>query len=341
MINHIQINNFMTNRRRIIRRNEVMDINQVIVDMSDNNYLINRKSPEPYDDINYNLLYNENTESEGEKKEFELSPLLNEDKICRICYEGEKYNDELIHPCLCKGTQKYIHLKCLQKWRFVNRDEPEKRDNCEICKYHYAIKERIDYLKYTIYNDIVSNLLYFVLLIGVSTMLWIADYYLDFFIIKILTFFQYENSIIYIRFKKTQDVQNTLYDPSIDIYVYSFFIINITIFLLSYIHQYSYRKYFNKLNKIRYYKNKIRKYKYTHNILRFSIFPITYLSVLSNDFYLLANLVPIMFVINLFFHVFYIEKHNKLTKNVNMRTINNEYIYSFEENPLILHLREL
>ena len=235
MINHIQINNFMTNRRRIIRRNEVMDINQVMLDMSDNNYLINRKSPEPYDDINYNLLYNENAESEGEKKEFELSPLLNEDKICRICYEGEKYNDELIHPCLCKGTQKYIHLKCLQKWRFVNRDEPEKRDNCEICKYHYAVKERIDYLKYTIYNDIVSNLLYFVLLIGVSTMLWIADYYLDFFIIKILTFFQYENSIIYIRFKKTQDVQNTLYDPSIDIYVYSFFIINITIDLLYWI----------------------------------------------------------------------------------------------------------
>ena len=339
MINNIQINNFMENSTRTVRRNEVMDINQIILDMSENHYLINRKSPEPYDGIHYNLLYNKNTE--GEKKEFELSHLLNEDNICRICYEGEKDEDELIHPCLCKGTQKYIHLKCLQKWRFVNRNNPEKRDNCEICKYHYAIKERTEYLNYTINNDIINNILYIVILICVSTLLWLVDYNLDFFIIKLLTFFQYENSIIYIKFKKTREIKDMSYDPSIDIYVYSFFIINITLFFLSFIHLFCYRKHFNKLNKIRYYKNTIRKYKYTYNILRFSVFFAIYLSIFIDDFYLLANFVLIIFVINLFFHVFYIEKHNKLVKNINMRNINDEFIYSFEDNPLILHLEEI
>ena len=43
MINSIQINNFMENNGRIIRRNEVIDINQIMLDMSGNHYLINRK----------------------------------------------------------------------------------------------------------------------------------------------------------------------------------------------------------------------------------------------------------------------------------------------------------
>ena len=38
-------------------------------------------------------------------------------KSCRICL-GEENEDEneLISPCKCSGTMKYIHLKCLQEW---------------------------------------------------------------------------------------------------------------------------------------------------------------------------------------------------------------------------------
>ena len=142
---HIQINNFMENRRRIIRRNQIIDVNQVISDL-------NRRSPNPYDEICYNLIYDENHEENNQGiKEYELYSYSNDDeKICRICFEGETFDNELIHPCLCKGTQKYIHLKCLQEWRMINKDNPEKRDNCEICKYHYAIKEYDDFLKYKI-----------------------------------------------------------------------------------------------------------------------------------------------------------------------------------------------
>ncbi|XP_004517154.2 ERAD-associated E3 ubiquitin-protein ligase DOA10-like, partial [Cicer arietinum] len=46
----------------------------------------------------------------------ESSPLINGDQPqCRICLDlgGE----DLIAPCHCKGTQKYVHRSCLDNWR--------------------------------------------------------------------------------------------------------------------------------------------------------------------------------------------------------------------------------
>ena len=39
-------------------------------------------------------------------------------KICRICYSGEENeeNNPLLCPCICKGSMKYIHYKCLKIW---------------------------------------------------------------------------------------------------------------------------------------------------------------------------------------------------------------------------------
>jgi len=40
---------------------------------------------------------------------------------CRICLELEGCDpaDELIAPCLCKGTQQFVHRSCLDHWRSV------------------------------------------------------------------------------------------------------------------------------------------------------------------------------------------------------------------------------
>tara|TARA_B100001142_G_scaffold240336_2_gene239154 strand:+ start:1354 stop:2388 length:1035 start_codon:yes stop_codon:yes gene_type:complete len=344
MINTIQINNFMKTRRRSIRRNEVIDINQIISEINENTNSISRKSPEPRDSINYNLLYNENSKDNvdiEDGKVFELSSFLNDEKICRICYEGEKHNNELIHPCLCKGTQKYIHIKCIQEWRHVNLNNPEKRDYCEICKYHYAIKEKKDYLKFIIPNDVVINTLYFIFFILISTFVWLFDYYLDFIFLKIMTFFTHEKSILYIKFKKTQDIRNTVYDPSIDIYVYSCYIADITLFFMLFIHQYYYRKRFSYIKKEKYYRDRIRRHKFFLYVIRFSIFYVTYLSIFENDYGLFANLVPIIFILNVFIYILYIAKHNRILRDINNNMIRDEYIYSFEENPLILHLGHL
>ena len=69
-------------------------------------------------------------------------------KTCRICLEQD--DEEYISPCLCKGTQKYIHRSCLNQWREVNRNNPEKRNSCEICKYKFKFlnTNTIDFSKF-------------------------------------------------------------------------------------------------------------------------------------------------------------------------------------------------
>ena len=39
-------------------------------------------------------------------------------KICRVCYgeDEPETNNPLINPCICKGSMKYIHYKCLKNW---------------------------------------------------------------------------------------------------------------------------------------------------------------------------------------------------------------------------------
>lgn len=61
---------------------------------------------------------------------------------CRICFQTE-LNDlgRLFRPCLCKGTQAYIHEECLQQWRAVAHN-PTNRYQCPTCKYTYQY-ERI------------------------------------------------------------------------------------------------------------------------------------------------------------------------------------------------------
>ena len=37
--------------------------------------------------------------------------------LCRICLENGQVNDEeLISPCLCSGTHKYVHQRCIKLW---------------------------------------------------------------------------------------------------------------------------------------------------------------------------------------------------------------------------------
>ena len=42
------------------------------------------------------------------------------DPVCRLCFGDEETSEtgKLFSPCLCKGTMKYIHIECLNKWRW-------------------------------------------------------------------------------------------------------------------------------------------------------------------------------------------------------------------------------
>ncbi len=84
-------------------------------------------------------------------------------KECKFCLEEDKEHN-LISPCKCTGSLKYVHLKCLEKYH-------EKRylDKCEICRdsFHYAskiIKKKFTSL-FIIYTVCVLNNFFGTLLI--------------------------------------------------------------------------------------------------------------------------------------------------------------------------------
>lgn len=53
---------------------------------------------------------------------------------CRICdYSGEAAN-QLINPCRCSGTSKFVHEQCLNKW--LETINSQSSPHCEVCRYH-------------------------------------------------------------------------------------------------------------------------------------------------------------------------------------------------------------
>jgi len=66
---------------------------------------------------------------------------MNIDRECRICFELENNEYIFISPCDCKGTSKYVHLECLQKWRKLNRGRYA-YDRCMECTKEYLIRKK-------------------------------------------------------------------------------------------------------------------------------------------------------------------------------------------------------
>ena len=66
---------------------------------------------------------------------------------CRICLE-DSTNEQLISPCGCDGTAKWVHESCLQRWREENVSNDNAR-RCEICNVHYLIEREYPLETYT------------------------------------------------------------------------------------------------------------------------------------------------------------------------------------------------
>ncbi|KAJ4456978.1 putative E3 ubiquitin-protein ligase MARCH6 [Paratrimastix pyriformis] len=65
------------------------------------------------------------------EKEGEGAPL------CRIC-RGEDTQENLIHPCLCTGSLRYVHESCLKEW--IKRTQASSvPPHCEICRHEYSM----------------------------------------------------------------------------------------------------------------------------------------------------------------------------------------------------------
>lgn len=72
--------------------------------------------------------------------------------MCRICHEKEPAKN-LISPCHCDGSVKYIHQECLDHWIRVKGTL-----ECELCRFKYDSEhiERTSYCQ-RIYSWTISN----------------------------------------------------------------------------------------------------------------------------------------------------------------------------------------
>jgi hypothetical protein len=117
-------------------------------------------------------------------------------KYCRICFENETYERQLIKPCRCNS---FVHEKCLQTWRYqdINSDNYEK---CEICLESYIVFRRYPLetskIKFiTKYNKYELGLFYFIILFGVEIIAGCIDYLCNNYSLVILNF-GYKNNLL-------------------------------------------------------------------------------------------------------------------------------------------------
>ena len=99
-----------------------------LVEIQETQNLFNCKSVAQSTNLNGN-----NLKKSAKKTATKSSHKIN--KICRICYMEEEDGEEnpLVQPCICSGSMKYIHLKCLKHWINTRSfDKVESNDLCSI-----------------------------------------------------------------------------------------------------------------------------------------------------------------------------------------------------------------
>lgn len=59
-----------------------------------------------------------------------------EKKCCRFCLD-ETLQEDLITPCNCEGTARYVHLSCLRRWQREVVDERARI--CQVCRSPFSV----------------------------------------------------------------------------------------------------------------------------------------------------------------------------------------------------------
>ena len=60
--------------------------------------------------------------------------------VCRICLEDD-FRENVIAPCLCSGTCKWIHPQCLNQWRASTYQQFDSSfSQCPTCKFSYRVR---------------------------------------------------------------------------------------------------------------------------------------------------------------------------------------------------------
>ncbi|XP_068143934.1 uncharacterized protein [Drosophila tropicalis] len=59
--------------------------------------------------------------------------------VCRICHNADN-PEQLVSPCLCKGSLTYVHVHCLERWISTSRCT-----TCELCQFKYNTEQTLRY----------------------------------------------------------------------------------------------------------------------------------------------------------------------------------------------------
>ncbi|VDK24332.1 unnamed protein product [Taenia asiatica] len=101
--------------------------------------------------------------------------------FCRICRESDESTSDieldscgrLIAPCLCDGSMRYVHEKCVQRWMDVSQSK-----KCELCRFEYEVftytKPMKEWDRCLFFFGQLCNLLIFdtILTLLLAIMLW-------------------------------------------------------------------------------------------------------------------------------------------------------------------------
>ena len=138
---------------------------------------------------------------------------------CRICLEDDT-RINMISPCNCDGTTKFIHRECLNTWRLGNIDNDNFK-RCEICHFEYEIEEK----EYTKCEKIIRYIL----------RIFSKNFVLLFFCVQFLILGVFNLLIVIDSEKKIADFINftNFYD---DYYIFSVFIVVGLLMIFIFIH---------------------------------------------------------------------------------------------------------
>lgn len=263
-------------------------------------------------------------------------------KECRICFELDSI-DNLIWPCSCNGSIKYVHESCLIKWIETTTNEEYKK-KCPMCKNYYFIKK--DYKKETniftvttgILNMLLELMLVEILVIVLACTISAIDNTTNSYSTRILSFNSYKTDKLDHTIKSTfnityNNINNFGRDIAILFYYnyahYNFYLFSFIVFSI-----YIYKNLQNK--KIYYNTMKLKLLLY---VFYYNFFFIFFNLLMWTDSYNSALFFNIFMTIISYLN-FFIFKTFIILHNDTLITINDKYykirILSVEPNPLLM-----
>ena len=240
---------------------------------------------------------------------------------CRICLQGDD-EEELISPCNCRGSTRWVHRTCLNEWR-LSEHNPTSRDQCEICLFRYIVSNvepketciiKVLNNNFTFFYFFLSLIITFIL--GNLIMLIDAEYNY-----KTIKDFDLEHLNDKIRIEKDTWFLWTYYQGL------SSFILNMVFYGLLNI------TFLFKVRRLKIYHSKMLCKNIGILLYSLNFIFLIYISKLAESTGMIGFWSPLFVSFHFYVKINYLKKHNRVLIKIN-EALPNEIVSSFQLNPL-------